>query len=846
MTVDGNNYDALSTDIDGGTLNLDGTSASTPTLTLNGGTLTQTGTLMVTGTADFNTGTENGGGTVIVQGGATFFGSNEDELFTLSGQTLELFGTSNTATGPGSVGDASEALSLATASSELVIESGATFTDSTGQSGNNGFNITGSGVVDNEGMWNRSGPNSSTISTTFNNTGTVSVGSGSQLVLSGNGTDVGATYEGAGTVNFGGGTRTLDSASSITANASFTGGTVTDSGSYNAPSTNVGGGTANLAGTVGGLGATTITSGTLNIGSNSTTATSLTQSGGTLTGTGALTVTGTADFNTGTENGGGTVIVQGGATFFGSNEDELFTLSGQTLELFGTSNTSTGPGSVGDASEALSLATTSSELVIESGATFTDSTGQSGNNGFNITGSGVVDNEGMWDRSGPNSSTISTTFNNTGTVSVGSGSALDLTGGGTDAGATYEGAGTVEFGGGTRTFSGNSVIESATLINNSPIVVDGGTLQITPAVTGSGSFAMSGNAILEFSGVEAQAITLSSTGNTIDVAQLASFTAAVGGFGASDVLDLNNVAYASSEYAIWTQTSTSGSGSGTLQIYNGPMLEGTLNLTGTYGPGNFALTTDSGTGTELIWSPTTVILTGLNGGNAEQGDTVTVSLGATNLGTVTYTWLLNGQIVAGDNTNSYTPALADQGKTLDVVASFADPNTGHTDLVTGVAGTVQTNLNYDDWNGTGNWTTNTSDWSSGAPPNSTQIASLDSGTVTFSSSTVTVAELISTSTATLDVSGGILTVTDYAGQGSLGLSGGTLNVGSSSANVASLTELGGTLTGAGTLTVTGTATFAAASSTENGGGTTVLAGGASIATGGNNFSLTLSLTDPGA
>ena len=60
--------------------------------------------------------------------------------------------------------------------------------------------------------------------------------------------------------------------------------------------------------------------------------------------------------------------------------------------------------------------------------------------------------------------------------------------------------------------------------------------------------------------------------------------------------------------------------------------------------------------------------------------------------------------------------MTDQGKSLDVVVSFTDPTTGNTDQVTGVAGTVQANPNYDDWNGTGNWTSNTSDWSSGAPP----------------------------------------------------------------------------------------------------------------------------------
>ena len=72
-------------------------------------------------------------------------------------------------------------------------------------------------VVNNLGTFTKSGSAAtSTISTTFNNSGTVNVQSGT-LNLSGGGTDVGASYTGAGTIQFSGGTRTLDAASSITA-----------------------------------------------------------------------------------------------------------------------------------------------------------------------------------------------------------------------------------------------------------------------------------------------------------------------------------------------------------------------------------------------------------------------------------------------------------------------------------------------------------------------------------------------------------------------------------------------------------------------------------------------------
>ena len=58
----------------------------------------------------------------------------------------------------------------------------------------------------------------------------------------------------------------------------FSASTTTVNGTYNAASTTVNGGTANLAGTITGLGATSISRGTLNINGATTTATSLTKS----------------------------------------------------------------------------------------------------------------------------------------------------------------------------------------------------------------------------------------------------------------------------------------------------------------------------------------------------------------------------------------------------------------------------------------------------------------------------------------------------------------------------------------------------------------------------------------
>ena len=167
-------------------------------------------------------------------------------------------------------------------SGTLTILSGATFTDETTGgltifATNHGTGDTGAtAAVNNAGTFTKSGSAAtSTISTLFNNTGTVNVTSGGTLNLSGGGTDVGAVYAGAGTIEFGGGTRTLDATSSITGNALFAGNAATF--------TTVNGGV--------GTGLMTITAGTVTFnGAVSTGA--LTQTGGELNGTARLTVTG--------------------------------------------------------------------------------------------------------------------------------------------------------------------------------------------------------------------------------------------------------------------------------------------------------------------------------------------------------------------------------------------------------------------------------------------------------------------------------------------------------------------------------------------------------------------------
>ena len=521
------------TTISGGTLNLNGASTTATSLTESSGTLSGTGTLTVSGATSFSgNSTESGSGTAatVADGGANFASGT---TLTLSDRKLELQGSSATT---GTVGNNFNDVIDLNNGAVLQLDAGAIFNDTTISGGGNALLIQSTagtaGTVTNLGTWEKTGNSSGndTISVAFSTTnGTVSVQAGT-LNLSGGGTDTGATYSGAGTIDFGGGTRTLDATSSITANALFSGSeTTTVNGTYNAASTAVSGGTASLAGTVTGLGATTISGGTLNLNGASTTATSLTESGGTLTGTGTLTVSGAATFSgASTESGSGTAatVADGGANFASGT---TLTLSARKLELQGSSATT---GTVGNNFNDVIDLNNGAVLQLDASATFNDTTISGGGNALLIQSTagtaGTVTNLGTWEKTGNSSGndTISVAFSTTnGTVSVQAGT-LNLSGGGTDSGATYSGAGTIDFGGGTRTLDATSSITTNALFSGSETTtvngtynaastaVSGGTASLAGTVTGLGAATISGGT-LNLNGASTTATSLTESSGTL-------------------------------------------------------------------------------------------------------------------------------------------------------------------------------------------------------------------------------------------------------------------------------------------------------------------------------------------
>ena len=594
---------------------------------------------------------------------------------------------------------------------------------------------------------------------------------------------------------------------------------------------------------------------------------------GTLTLNGALTIdAGTFQLADGGTFAGATSITNAGTIEFAesftlansiTNTGTLQVDAGETLTLVGVtisggtlSTASTGAIDVTGTST-LSGMTVNGGAIADSG-TLNIAGLVTLEGGANITGGAMSIGSGATlDADTPSGSDtlidVTVSIANTGTLKVdpATGAMLVLSGGTTVTGGTLwiNIAGTVQVGAGGAALDDVAVTDdktlsisaSTTLSASSGTAITGGvisdlgtleangglvTVSAGTSISGSGNVEVTNSGTADFLDAFNQAVTFSGAG-MLELAQSTSFSAAVTGFNSGsnsgDVIDLQDVAYAVSDYTVWTQTSTSGNGSGTLQVYDGTTLERTLNLAGMYSSGNFALTADSGTGTEVIASPTTVTVSGLTSGNAEQGDLVMVSLGAS-LSNVTYTWLLDGQVVLGDSTDSYTPAYADQGKTLDVVVNFTDPTTGNTDEVTGVAGTVQANPNDLHWNNSagGNWTTAT-DWTPNTVPNSTtQIAFIDaSGTYTVNiTSTVTVGGLTdASSTATLEINGGTLNADGAASITNLILTG--TNNGSGGG--------AGTLQGSGTVDITNTLTSSGFAE-MGGSGTTILDAGSTGST----------------
>ena len=181
-----------------------------------------------------------------------------------------------------------------------------------------------------------------------------------------------------------------------------------------------------------------------------------------------------------------------------------------------------------------------------------------------------------------------------------------------------EAAGTIEadFADGILTLdTGNGIVNSGLLeatnggtlqiidsvSNSGALEANGGTLITLGDVTGSGDVVIDGGGHAHFAAAFDQNVTFTGAG-TFELDHSQGHSGTVSGFGAGDVIDLNDLAYSANETLTWAQ----GSGSGILTINDNGTIEN-ITLDGNYTQGEFALTNDASGGTAAdlfpVWIP---------------------------------------------------------------------------------------------------------------------------------------------------------------------------------------------------------------------------------------------------
>ncbi|QSA95832.1 hypothetical protein [Methylococcus sp. EFPC2] len=454
LTVSGSYTNSANTQIAGGRLNLNGAS-TLQSVDQTGGTLGGSGAVTVSGASTLSGGLLTGSGNLLANGGLAVTGS-----FGLdAGRILTNLGTASW-TG-GSINLNADAFA---GSGSLVNAAGATWriegnNPATVYANNYGAADSGaSAAFSNAGTLIKADSTVSdvtTISTQFNNTGTVDVQSGI-LQLSGNSNQAGVVTVASGAeLGLNGGTHTLSNTS-----------TTVDG------FLRVNGGTVNLttAQTVSGAG-------------------TFVQSGGTVKGA-ALTISGGAELGGGIQSGASTTSLKGNSLVNGS-----FGLdAGRVLRNEGTLTWTAGTFNLnGDAfAGSGSLVNTAGASLLIQGNN--PNSLVSTNRGTADNGaSAVLTNAGLirkLDSVATDDTTISVKLENTGTLDVASGR-LRLDSSSTHTGATLTGAGILAFGGSGAAHS----LDATTQLSSANLEIYGGKTTAAGAVEVSGGTTVSGGSL---------------------------------------------------------------------------------------------------------------------------------------------------------------------------------------------------------------------------------------------------------------------------------------------------------------------------------------------------------------
>ena len=240
-----------------------------------------------------------------------------------------------------------------------------------------------------------------------------------------------------------------------------------------------------------------------------------------------------------------TVTLQDGGTVLmaaGSQIAEPSTNSGSIVTLDNVANTIEGAGTIGNHNDFLVLTNSGTVDANISGETLTIDTADNLGNSSTLTNTGTLGAENGGELS------IHSIVDNTGGWVVASGGFVDFELGISGGSATVSDSGKLEYG-----WSSN----------------------VNTTFNGPGTLVLDHQNQMD---------------SNFDTA---SYTGAISGFGAGDTLDVTDLGFSASDYALWTQTTTANGGSGTLAIYNSVgALEASFNLNGTYTQDEFALASD--------------------------------------------------------------------------------------------------------------------------------------------------------------------------------------------------------------------------------------------------------------
>jgi uncharacterized repeat protein (TIGR01451 family) len=327
------------------------------------------------------------------------------------------------------------------------------------------------GVVQNPGTIVKTGANTFTIGSPFDNDGALNVNGGTVNMTGGGPDESGGAYTpvGGATLQFGGGNHTLATTSSVTGAGTLlhtTGTTTVNSGTYSVANTTITNGTLvmNMTGASDETPATTTNYG---------------QSDGTLSGTERFDISGNFAWSGGGQFGAGETRVLAGAAG---------TISGAFKQI-GDTRTFRNQTTLGwTGGDRIRMGSCNSPSLFRNEGTLNVPAAVS----FEGCG-GVVQNPGTIVKTGANTFTIGSPFDNDGALNVNGGTVNMNAGGPDQSGGAYTTAtaATLQFGGGTHTLGTTSGITGAGTISHTSgtTTVNSGTYDVATTNLSGGTFA---------------------------------------------------------------------------------------------------------------------------------------------------------------------------------------------------------------------------------------------------------------------------------------------------------------------------------------------------------------------